>query len=658
MKRWLVMLRPRSVQAFLVLIILLSLVPLSSRAASPARREINLEASRFDWQPEVIHVNRGDQLVFNITSTDVVHGFYLDGYEVNETILPGETRTVTITADKAGKFRFRCSYTCGNIHPFMIGELVVEPNTPYTGAVVLTLLTAAGTVGYVWTRKGKMENGRWKTENGEWKVEDGTDNLHFQSSVFPLPSSPFRLPLSIFRPTRLLPFDLLQIGALKRLLDHRAFQYFVILPNLLFFVLILMAGFFGTPVGNHNFAIIFVWIVWWAVLITLLIPFGARVWCTMCPIPAPGEWLQRLGFVLRRKRQLFTLGKVWPRRLRNIWLQNFSFLTVAILSAIILTTPIATGIVLSLFIVLAIVLSLVYQRRAFCRYVCPVGGFIGLYSLVAPLELRVKDPEVCRRHCGKECIRGSADAFGCPWLEYPGTMNRNAYCGLCTECIKACPVGNVGLNLRAFGKDLLVPYRHLDEAYKAFIMLTSAGVYSAVMLGPWGWLKDWANLNSLPTFTAYAVGLLALNLVVVPGIFLTFSWLSRRLAGASQVPLRRVFVTYAYSLVPMGLMAWIAFSIAFVFINISYAIPLLSDPFGWGWDLLGTKHYPWTPYLSGWVPYFQIPVLLVGLVLSILLAHRLSEESFPDPQRARRALVPVAMFLMGVTLVFLRLYLG
>lgn len=650
MKRWLGVL--------LIPMVLVGLVALSARAAPPAVREIDLEASRFDWQPEVIHVNRGDQVVFNITSADVVHGFYLDGYQVNQTILPGRTTRVSLTADRAGKFRFRCSYTCGNLHPFVIGELVVEPNTPFTGALALTLLTAAGTLGFVWTRKRKGENGSWKREEREkvekGKREKGRKAFSFRSSLFLFSFFPFSL-------SPLISLDLLRIGTLKRLLAHRAFQYFVILPNLFFFVLILLAGFFGTPIGNHNFAIIFVWIVWWAVLIMFLIPFGARVWCTMCPIPAPGEWLQRLGFVRRRQRKLFTRGKVWPRRLRNIWLQNFSFLTVAIFSAIILTTPLVTGIVLSLFIGLAIVLSLIYQRRAFCRYVCPVGGFIGLYSMVAPLELRVKDPEVCRRHCGKECIRGSADAFGCPWMEYPGTLNRNAYCGLCTECIKACPVGNVGLNLRIFGQDLLVPYRHLDEAYKAFIMLTSAAVYSAVMLGPWGRLKDWANLTSLPTFVAYAVGLVALNLIVVPGIFLASAWLSKRLAGgagASPVPLRQVFVTYAYALVPMGLMAWIAFSIAFLFINVSYAIPLLSDPFGWGWNLLGTKHYPWTPYLSGWVPYFQIPVLLVGLVLSILLAHRLSQENFPDPRQARRALVPIATFLTGVTLVFLRLYLG
>ncbi|HLB12158.1 MAG TPA: 4Fe-4S binding protein, partial [Dehalococcoidia bacterium] len=188
-------------------------------------------------------------------------------------------------------------------------------------------------------------------------------------------------------------YDLLQLPLVGTIIRHRAFQFSLLLINLFFFALVIMTGLFGTPIGNHNLSIIFVWIVWWALLIIVLIPFGGRIWCTMCPIPAPGEWLQRLSFIRRREAPLFTKGKEWPSALRNIWLQNFAFLGVAMFSAIILTLPVATGVLLSLFIGLAVVLSLIYKRRAFCRYVCPVGGFIGLYSMVAPVEVRVKNPE-------------------------------------------------------------------------------------------------------------------------------------------------------------------------------------------------------------------------------------------------------------------------
>ena len=99
--------------------------------------------------------------------------------------------------------------------------------------------------------------------------------------------------------------------------------------------------------------------------------------------------------------KLYTLGKQWPRALRNIWLQNVGFLGVALFSTVILTTPLATALVLLGFMIVAIGTSLVFERRTFCRYLCPVGGFIGLYSQVAPIELRVKDTSICSSHTEK-----------------------------------------------------------------------------------------------------------------------------------------------------------------------------------------------------------------------------------------------------------------
>ncbi|MBI2862257.1 MAG: 4Fe-4S binding protein, partial [Chloroflexi bacterium] len=198
-------------------------------------------------------------------------------------------------------------------------------------------------------------------------------------------------------------YDLTQIPLVRRLVKHRAFQYAAILPNLFFFALVIASGILGTQVGNANFSIIFVWIVWWALLIILLIPFASRIWCTMCPIPVIGEWTQRAGVIRRKPGRLLGLNLTWPKPLRNIWVQNLSFVAVAVFSGLILTRPVVTGWLLLGFMVIALGLALVFQRRAFCRYVCPVGGFIGLYSMAAPMEIRVKDPEVCLKHCAAEC---------------------------------------------------------------------------------------------------------------------------------------------------------------------------------------------------------------------------------------------------------------
>jgi len=86
-------------------------------------------------------------------------------------------------------------------------------------------------------------------------------------------------------------FELTQWGWLKALLRARAFQPTLMLITLFFFVAAILAGLVGTPAGSHNFGIVLVWIAWWALLIVVLVPFFGRMWCTICPIPAPGEWL-------------------------------------------------------------------------------------------------------------------------------------------------------------------------------------------------------------------------------------------------------------------------------------------------------------------------------------------------------------------------------
>jgi hypothetical protein len=428
---------------------------------------------------------------------------------------------------------------------------------------------------------------------------------------------------------------------LKRALKARAFQPALMLLTLFAFTLAILTGVAGTPAGSRNFGIIFVWIVWWALLMMVLVPFFGRLWCTICPIPAPGEWLQRRAIVQRRTGKLWTRGLRWPHRLKNMWLQNVGFLGVAVFSTIILTRPSVSAWLLLSFLLVGVVLSAIYKNRVFCRYVCPVGGFIGLYSLLSPVELRVADPDVCADHKTKDCITGNEFGYGCPWMVFPGSLTRNVYCGMCFECLKTCPKNNIVLNLRPFGSDLMVAKeRRLDEAYKAFIMLGCALLYSALLLGPWGSLKSWATMDTL-----------------LPGLFGLVVWLIRRFT-ANQRPFRLLFVDYAYTLIPLGLAAWIAFSFGFVLVNSSYVLGVLSDPFGWGWNLFGTAGTPWTPLGTSLIPFLQVGVLTAGLLFALNTAYKIARQHHAHHRLAFVATLPVAGFAVLVTLGFMRLYLG
>jgi heme/copper-type cytochrome/quinol oxidase subunit 2 len=58
---------------------------------------------------------------------------------------------VTFVADRPGRFRLRCSKICGPLHPFMLGDLVVEPEQAFWRAAALAILAAAGTVLFLTT---------------------------------------------------------------------------------------------------------------------------------------------------------------------------------------------------------------------------------------------------------------------------------------------------------------------------------------------------------------------------------------------------------------------------------------------------------------------------------------------------------------------------
>ncbi|MBI2407582.1 MAG: 4Fe-4S binding protein [Gemmatimonadetes bacterium] len=447
--------------------------------------------------------------------------------------------------------------------------------------------------------------------------------------------------------------NLLGIPVVKALLHSRWPQLVARLLALAGLLVAILAAVVGSPVGSHNIGIVLVWIAWWALLILLILPVFGRGWCAVCPIPMPAEWLQH-GAVLGPGGPGIGLKRRMPAALRNIWLQNVAFTGLALCSAVVLTQPRVTGWVLLLCLLVALGMGLVYERRSFCRYVCPVGGFIGLYAQLAPVGLRVRDTSRCASHTEKTCFVGSADGFGCPWMLFPGAVVKNTYCGLCMECVRTCPHDNIVLNLRPVGADLCQPRgRRLDEAFKAFIMLGAAMVYSAVMLGPWGALKAAAYEIGSQAWLQYAVSFVSLVYGVLPALFLLSVAVGKRLAG-STVPLRALFVALSYALVPLGLAAWIAFSLSFVFASISYLWATVSDPLGAGWNLFGTAHLGWQPYVSGGVPYLQAAVLLVGLTWASVTARRISAEQHA-PRVAPRLALPVAGFCLVVTVALMKL---
>lgn len=127
--------------------------PIPGQATGSAERTFRIEASQFAYSPAEIKVNPGDRVTIELVAKDVVHGLAIDGYPIQTTADPGQPGRITFIADKPGTFRMRCTVTCGNLHPFMIGKLHVGQNMLFLrGMVLAALVTAFGAWrGRAWT---------------------------------------------------------------------------------------------------------------------------------------------------------------------------------------------------------------------------------------------------------------------------------------------------------------------------------------------------------------------------------------------------------------------------------------------------------------------------------------------------------------------------
>lgn len=133
-----------------MLTLLILAIPLPASFAAPSEREFHIQASRFQYVPAIMKVNPGDRVTIDLAATDVVHGLSIDGYDLEITADPGQTAQLSFIANQPGAFRFRCSVTCGNLHPFMMGKLYVGENTLFWRASGLLLLVVGLGIWKLW----------------------------------------------------------------------------------------------------------------------------------------------------------------------------------------------------------------------------------------------------------------------------------------------------------------------------------------------------------------------------------------------------------------------------------------------------------------------------------------------------------------------------
>lgn len=126
--------------------LLVAFAPVPASIIAPQERTFRIDARQFSYSPSDFTVNPGDRVTIQLISNDVVHGLYVDGYDISVEADPGQTATLKFVATKTGSFRFRCNVTCGAMHPFMIGKLTVGTNHWLYRSIGLAALAIVGVI--------------------------------------------------------------------------------------------------------------------------------------------------------------------------------------------------------------------------------------------------------------------------------------------------------------------------------------------------------------------------------------------------------------------------------------------------------------------------------------------------------------------------------
>jgi polyferredoxin len=461
-------------------------------------------------------------------------------------------------------------------------------------------------------------------------------------------------------------FNFLEIEWIRGILQSKYIQPIFQIPLLAVFIILLILAFVDIQDSGKNLAVIVIWTLWWTGIIFTFVLVG-RLWCFMCPVGALSEWTSRI----------FKPWRQFPVKLQNVWLANLFFVLLTWLDIQIgvVRNPMVTGALLLTITAAAIGIGMRYARRTFCRYLCPIGGLIGIYAMFSAVELRSKDSEVCRDHKRKDCYLGNKRGHACPMFETIPQMDSNNVCNFCGECIKSCPKNNITIRVRSFFKDAWTSRKKLlDEAALAVVLVGVTIFVTGDMLEPWaGWMNSAMKLfpaDLLGIEYAYTVEVItksvlffSVSLLLVPGLILLASAFSNRIVGEeNHNGLKQTFIAFGYMFIPIGLSMHLAHNTGHLLNESGGIIPALQRVLN-KYTSLHAGEPKWNIAISPLVDpvylyWIQMGILLLFYGFALYAGYRLAIAHYRDHDLSFKAVLPmiaVSFVLMAANVYLLNL---
>lgn len=241
-------------------------------------------------------------------------------------------------------------------------------------------------------------------------------------------------------------FNLLRFEGLRNLfanLKLRLAAQALIIP---FLFLIALLSFLGVELRGKSLGAGLFWGFMYPALLISYVLVG-RLYCSICPIAG----------MIRVFRKLGSKNLPAPKIFNSLSVAGAAFFALGFL-----WFETAYGVrdigprtaVFFLFVFsAAVLLNLLFKEEVWCRYLCPMGYLGGVFSCLAPVELRANN-NVCTSQCRTTyCYKGDGTSAGCPMGLFPVSLASNQFCKMCGTCVQNCQYKSIHLDLRWPGEE-------------------------------------------------------------------------------------------------------------------------------------------------------------------------------------------------------------
>ncbi|MGI8959746.1 MAG: cytochrome c oxidase assembly protein [Bryobacteraceae bacterium] len=411
---------------------------------------------------------------------------------------------------------------------------------------------------------------------------------------------------------------------------------------LLLAIVVMLDGFFGPQVAPLNLAGVLPWIHWRVFSIVALLVVG-NLFCMVCPFT----------FVRDIGRIVLPASLRWPRWLRTKWLPTA--LLVIYLWAYeafgLWDSPWLTAWIIASYFMAALVIDGIFRGASFCKYVCPIGQFHFVSSLVSPGEIRVRNRKVCQSCRTHDCIRGNDRSRGCELYLFQPKKAGNLDCTFCLDCVKACPHDNVALLATVPAQTLISdPHRsslgrlskRSDLAALALLIVFGAFVNAAGMIGPvMAWEHGW-HIRFGPHMMPLIVGAFVVaGALIVPLLTVLICGALNRLLRPS-VPVADLARQFVFAFVPIGFAMWVAHLLYHIATSWKTAWPAMQRA------IAGTMVSFPTAAVPAWLTPLQLVALDAGLLLTLYVSWRVAMQYAGRVRAAWGLLTPWAIVACGL----------